>query len=475
MKNTFKKIVAFVLAMVIMFGGCVTETGVYAAGSNSGLKMATGDLAAVEAIKIPDNTTLNNSTVKSTKKNLKSSFVETRVWDKYSSNYVESKLNSYEKTLYNNLDEICHDFLVDSSLNATYQTGSNYSGYYLPVAQYTGLSSKEVERVIELFVYENPQYYFTTVSYLTNSTCVYLYCYDKFAYGEDRAQTTNAVFDKLDKYVATAKKATDVEKTAHDLICKNVSYQSGTYDQSMYSALMEGKTVCAGYSQTLSAILNACGMETVLAYSKGHAWNKVKTSAGWKAVDSTWDDQGSKIVYYWYNKSDSDIRYKDTRYDHYIEANVAKYLPAATIESQKIDTTEAPTTKIPSSTSAPATTERTGTTETDVYVYDGSDSMKELETPTITSLTAVTKKSIVFTFDRVEGATNYEIKCSTSASFKEGSNTDTYTIKDRYSAVKISKLTKNKRYYVKMRQVKIVGGQKNYSRWSNVKTVCTMK
>ena len=42
MISTFKKTVAFVLAMVIMFGGCVSSVTVNAAKSNK-LKMPTGD------------------------------------------------------------------------------------------------------------------------------------------------------------------------------------------------------------------------------------------------------------------------------------------------------------------------------------------------------------------------------------------------------------------------------------------------
>ncbi len=444
MISTFKKTVAFVLAMVIMFGGCVSSVTVNAAKSNK-LKMPTGDLAAAKVIEASGNPLLKKSSLKSTTRSLKSSSVNQRVWSKYSNDYAENKLNSYEKGLYNNLDDVCYDYLVDSSLNATYNP--IYSGYYLPGAEYSNLTSDEVGRVIELFIYAHPQYYFTAVHYIRYSSSVCLYCYDEFAYGEDRAQVTNAVFDKLDKYVATAKKATDVEKTAHDLICKNVSYQSGTYDQSMYSALMEGKTVCAGYSQTLSAILNACGMETVLAYSKGHAWNKVKTNDGWRAVDSTWDDQGSTIVYYWYNKSDSDIRYKDTQYDHYIKADVAWYLPAATKSSKT------------------ANTERTTTT-------DSADSNK-LETPVIKSLKAGSNKSMTLTFEPVSNTANYEIKISKHSKFKN--DVHTVTVDNRYSAITFTKLTKNKRYYTKVRQVRKSGNKTYYSKWSSVKSVFIKK
>ena len=78
-------------------------------------------------------------------------------------------------------------------------------------------------------------------------------------------------------------------------------------NQSAYSALVNGKTVCAGYSRAFQYIMNKLNITTyyVTGKSQGesHAWNIVKLGNGYYNIDLTWDD-GKIITYNYFNKTD---------------------------------------------------------------------------------------------------------------------------------------------------------------------------
>ncbi|WP_155970533.1 MAG6410 family transglutaminase-related lipoprotein [Streptococcus ruminantium] len=97
----------------------------------------------------------------------------------------------------------------------------------------------------------------------------------------------------------------DVEKVkaAHDWLVDNVDYvaRSGQ-DQSAYSALVEKKTVCAGYGHGLKLLLDKMGIPSQIlvgpAGNERHLWNIVELDGKWYHVDATWDDAGFKDVKY---------------------------------------------------------------------------------------------------------------------------------------------------------------------------------
>ncbi|BDD43031.1 transglutaminase domain-containing protein [Streptococcus ruminantium] len=97
----------------------------------------------------------------------------------------------------------------------------------------------------------------------------------------------------------------DVEKVkaAHDWLVDNVEYvaRSGQ-DQSAYSALVEKKTVCAGYGHGLKLLLDKMGIPSQIlvgpAGNERHLWNIVELDGKWYHVDATWDDAGFKDAKY---------------------------------------------------------------------------------------------------------------------------------------------------------------------------------
>ena len=118
------------------------------------------------------------------------------------------------------------------------------------------------------------------------------------------------------------------EKAAHKAIAaKNIYNLNAPLNQSAYSAMVNGETVCAGYSRAFQYIMQQCGIPCY--YCEGyageaHAWNIIKLEDDFYNVDLTWDDtDGDKICNYeFFNKTDADFR-KDHR-----RTDLSVYLPA---------------------------------------------------------------------------------------------------------------------------------------------------
>lgn len=72
-----------------------------------------------------------------------------------------------------------------------------------------------------------------------------------------------------------------------------------------YGALVDGKTVCQGYSFAFKAIVDEYNRQTGknlvcdVAHSRDHAWNRVKLGGKWYNVDLTDDDYGPPQDFTW--------------------------------------------------------------------------------------------------------------------------------------------------------------------------------
>lgn len=102
---------------------------------------------------------------------------------------------------------------------------------------------------------------------------------------------------------------TDVEKVkyAHDYLTHVTTYDMGApYNQTAYSPLVNGRSVCAGYSHALQYLLQKVGVPCTYIVggvsSGGHAWNQVCLGGEYYAMDVTWDDPlGATPEQYYYN------------------------------------------------------------------------------------------------------------------------------------------------------------------------------
>lgn len=115
------------------------------------------------------------------------------------------------------------------------------------------------------------------------------------------------------------------EKYAHDAFMRLVEYDEGSeMNQSAYSALVNGRSVCAGYARAFQYLMQQ--LEIPCYYCTGsageeHAWNIVKLDGDYRNVDVTWDDT-VPATYNYYNKTDAEFA------PTHVRTGLSVYLPA---------------------------------------------------------------------------------------------------------------------------------------------------
>lgn len=100
------------------------------------------------------------------------------------------------------------------------------------------------------------------------------------------------------------------ELKLHDLLIEQIEYDKGAdKNQSAYSALVDGKTVCAGYARAMQYLMQRMGIPCYYCtgyVGQDHAWNIVRLDdGGFYNVDVTWDDTPDGEHDY-FNKTDDD-------------------------------------------------------------------------------------------------------------------------------------------------------------------------
>ena len=246
----------------------------------------------------------------------KDPLVEERDWSVYTSGIGEENLSNQEAVLYRRLDKLCLSYLESSALSGVKCQFSNGNVWDVTdTVSYgdLGLSSEQAKRVAYWFKWNHPQYYFIgngSATYSSNSE-ICLRMYHLMVNGEKRAKITNQLFDKLDGWIedVNSRASTTYEKEllANKLLCEQNIYERQyenppdgglPYDQSLYSVVLLGKTVCAGYALGFCAMMNAMNIETTVALSITHAWNVVRFDDGnHYAVDVCWNDTDSTPAY----------------------------------------------------------------------------------------------------------------------------------------------------------------------------------
>lgn len=83
----------------------------------------------------------------------------------------------------------------------------------------------------------------------------------------------------------------------HNYIIKNAKYDNdaienkSSYDSnSAYGNLIEGFSVCSGYSDAMAIFLDAFDIPNLKVSSANHIWNLVYLDGEWLHLDLTWDD-----------------------------------------------------------------------------------------------------------------------------------------------------------------------------------------
>ena len=115
------------------------------------------------------------------------------------------------------------------------------------------------------------------------------------------------------------------ERYVHDALMQMVEYDvAAPMNQSAYSALVGGRSVCAGYARAFQYIMQQ--LDIPCYYCTGyagedHAWNIVKLDGTYRNVDVTWDDT-EEPTYDYFNKTDKEYASTHRR------TGLSVYLPA---------------------------------------------------------------------------------------------------------------------------------------------------
>ncbi len=117
----------------------------------------------------------------------------------------------------------------------------------------------------------------------------------------------------------------DKEKYVHDALMGLAEYDlSSPMNQSAYSALVDGRSVCAGYARAFQYMMQQLGIPCYYCTGyagEDHAWNIVKLDGTYYNVDVTWDDT-EEPTYNYFNKSDREYASTHRR------TGLSVYLPA---------------------------------------------------------------------------------------------------------------------------------------------------
>lgn len=113
-----------------------------------------------------------------------------------------------------------------------------------------------------------------------------------------RNETEEAVMNAASTLFAQDMPDYQKELIIHDYLVDINRYDSLYMDDSAnhlaYSALLQGKTVCQGYSEAAQLLLKAAGVPSRRLNGTGngeaHSWNCVQIGGEWYMMDITWDD-----------------------------------------------------------------------------------------------------------------------------------------------------------------------------------------
>lgn len=224
-----------------------------------------------------------------------------------SNTYIYNMLKTDgERQFFNNFESICDE--IDnssdyiSSISVRYNTG---------VSRIKNGASRIME-LTSLFLNDHPQYFwldcvFNYKAKKENGSTVYdisVGVLNEFRDGTARQNAKSRINSVAAGYSVSGSEYNKV-KFIYDKLYDNLSYDNNagpTDDQTISSALLNGVTVCAGYSQSFSYLCRRNGINAFSVLSNNHEWNMVEIDGYWYCVDITHDDT-SRHKYRYFLKS----------------------------------------------------------------------------------------------------------------------------------------------------------------------------
>lgn len=222
--------------------------------------------------------------------------------------------------------------MLDDTLKSLYrQVYANAMKLNTSFKPVMAVTTEQATGVVEAVYNDHPELFWLdaefSCKYLRTGICVEITL--QYNATADDLSTAKQDFDACASEILAGARSlgSDYEKEQyiHDALLQIVRYQeSAPIDQSAYSAIVLGQSVCAGYSRAFQYLMQQLGIPCYYCTGyagEDHAWNIVKMGSLYRNVDVTWDDTDPS-TYDYYNRSDNEFA------DTHVRTDLAVYLPA---------------------------------------------------------------------------------------------------------------------------------------------------
>lgn len=209
-----------------------------------------------------------------------------------------------------------------------YANAQSLNTSFIPAVE---VSVSQVKTVFEAVYNDHPEMFWLetgySCKYLGNGKCVELIL--KYNDTADYLDQAKAQFDQQAEVILSGARTQgtpfDQEKYVHDALMEMVDYdESADMNQSAYSALVLGRSVCAGYARAFQYLMQQLGIPCYYCTGtsgEDHAWNIIRLDDTYYNVDVTWDDTNPS-TYDYFNKSDNEFA------GTHVRSSLSVYLPA---------------------------------------------------------------------------------------------------------------------------------------------------
>lgn len=209
-----------------------------------------------------------------------------------------------------------------------YANAQNLNTSFVPVVD---VNVSRVKTVFEAVYNDHPEMFWLetgySCKYLGSGKCVELIL--KYNETADYLDQAKAEFNSRAEVILSGARSQgtvfEQEKYVHDALMEMVEYdESAPMNQSAYSALVLGKSVCAGYARSFQYLMQQLGVPCYYCTGtsgEDHAWNIIQLDQTYYNVDVTWDDTNPG-TYDYFNKSDNEFA------NTHVRNSLSVYLPA---------------------------------------------------------------------------------------------------------------------------------------------------
>lgn len=208
----------------------------------------------------------------------------------------EPKIDGGEYKDFNSAYCLYYGFLSEEGKEVYAQVYANAMAYQDSFAPVTEVTVEEVENIVAAVSYDHPELFWMDNSfsyeYIGDDICVRVQL--EFNETINDIEHARERFERVSKEIVdeASKLDTDYEKEkyVYQFLRDTTEYdEHAEVNQSAYSAIVNGKSVCAGYARAFQYLMTQLKVPTYYCAgtSDGHAWNIIKLEQSYFNVDVT--------------------------------------------------------------------------------------------------------------------------------------------------------------------------------------------